>query len=184
MDVFTHLSHSNCDKNYYGEDYYNSEAGKFSTIIEKLFRFNHIKNAKFLNNNFQGRQVLEVGCGRGYILKELKKLGADVYCLESADAADWILNNHEIKVYAFNEEDEIEWPFSPDFFHLIIFWHVLEHFPDPVESLKRAAPASVLGEPFVSVFPMYQVSRHVLICRLGFILMSPVTFVISAEKVL
>jgi len=136
--LFTHSSHPDRDKNYYGVDYYNSEAGKFSTIIERLFRFNHIKNAKFLKKNFLAEQILEVGCGRGYILKELRRLGADVYCLESAGAADWILNNNEIKVYTINEEGEPDWPFEPDFFQLIIFWHVLEHLPDPIESIKQA----------------------------------------------
>jgi 2-polyprenyl-3-methyl-5-hydroxy-6-metoxy-1,4-benzoquinol methylase len=135
---FTRSQQSNQGKNYYGEEYYNSEAGKFSTIIEKLFRFNHRKNAGFLKTNFPAKRILEVGCGRGYILGELKKSGAEVYCLESTTAADWILTNQDIKVMTINEGDEGCWPFEPEFFQLIIYWHVLEHLADPIGSLKQA----------------------------------------------
>ena len=135
---FTRSNHPNRNKNYYGADYYNSEAGKFSNLIEKVFRFNHIKNAKFLKNNFPAARLLEVGCGRGYLLRELQKIGAEVYCLESTQAANWILTNQDIKVIAIEEEDEGSWPFQSDFFQLIIYWHVLEHLPDPIESLKQA----------------------------------------------
>ncbi|EKD32211.1 MAG: hypothetical protein ACD_77C00149G0003, partial [uncultured bacterium] len=112
---FTRSTNTNQNKNYYGADYYNSASGKFSTIIEKFFRFNHIRNAKFLKNNFPAARILEVGCGRGYILRELKKLGSEVYCLESSKAADWILINQNINVIAIDEDESI-WPFETDFF--------------------------------------------------------------------
>jgi 2-polyprenyl-3-methyl-5-hydroxy-6-metoxy-1,4-benzoquinol methylase len=135
---FTRSTQANRNTNYYGTDYYNSETGKFSPITEKLFRLNHVINARFLKKYFPAARVLEVGCGRGYLLKQLKKFGAEVYCLESSKAADWILSNQEVKVVAIDDEIESCWPFAPDSFQLIIYWHVLEHLPDPIESLKQA----------------------------------------------
>jgi SAM-dependent methyltransferase len=121
---------------YYGTAYYNSKKGKFSPLIEKIFRFNHKRNAQFFYKNFQPKRVLEMGCGRAYILRELKQLGVQVYCLESAGAAEWILKNEEVNV--LTTEQENIWPFEPEFFQLIVFWHVFEHLPDPITALEQA----------------------------------------------
>lgn len=125
-------------RDYYGEDYYNASSGKFSSVLEKLFRFNHARNARYFHTHFPSSRILEVGCGRGYLLKELKRLGASVFCLESAEAADWILNNPDITVVTLPEGQTCRWPFAENFFQLIIFWHVLEHLPDPAGSLEQA----------------------------------------------
>jgi predicted SAM-dependent methyltransferase len=73
------------------------------------------------------------------LLKELKKLGVDVFALESRSAADWILKNDFVKVVSIPDEQANQWPFSPSTFQLVIYWHVLEHLSDPAESLKQAA---------------------------------------------
>lgn len=132
--------------NYYGSDYYNRQSGKFSPIIEKIFRFNHYKNAKRLYRRFRPKNVLEMGCGRAYLLRALKQFNCQVYCLESQTAAEWILNNPEIQVVTSSTHSE--WPFESEYFQLIIFWHVLEHLPDPMLALQQAtrvlAPQQIL----------------------------------------
>lgn len=124
-------------ENYYGAVYYNSKAGKFSPVLEKLFRWNHHRNAVFFYNHFHPQTVLEIGCGRAYILRELKQLGCQVYCLESHGAADWILNNQDVQVVSL-ETAEQAWPFEPESFQLVVFWHVFEHLPDPIKALQQA----------------------------------------------
>lgn len=126
------------ESDYYGKNYYNTSSGKFSPVMEKIFRLNHSRNASYFHTNFPSTRILEVGCGRGYLLKELKRLGASVFCLESAGAADWILDNQDITVVTLSDSQTSHWPFAEDFFQLIIFWHVLEHLPDPAASLKQA----------------------------------------------
>lgn len=123
-------------KEYYGENYYNVKAGKFTSFFERIFRLNHKRNARNLHRNFPSKHTLEVGCGRAYILKELRELGSEVTCLESSSAADWILNNQEVRVATLDNEDQ--WPFDTEKFDLIIYWHVFEHLPDPIKSLEQA----------------------------------------------
>lgn len=135
---FTFLNQTAQNKNYYGNKYYNSKRGKFLPFFEKIFRFNHRVNAKFLKRNFSSKTILEVGCGRGYLLRELKKTGSDVYCLESPSAADWILNNKDIKVISSSDNLDNSWPFKSEYFDLVIFWHVLEHLCNPIESIDQA----------------------------------------------
>jgi SAM-dependent methyltransferase len=135
----TRTSQPDRERDYYGEDYYNASSGKFSSVVEKLFRLNHARNARYFHTHFPSTRILEVGCGRGYLLKELKRLGASVFCLESARAADWILDNPDITVVSLSDSQTGCWPFAEDFFQLIIFWHVLEHLPDPAGSLEQAS---------------------------------------------
>lgn len=125
-------------QNFYGENYYNNSTGKFAPVLEKIFRLNHARNARYLRTSFPANRILEVGCGRGYLLRELKRLGASVHCLESADAADWILDNQEVQVTTLSDQQEQLWPFPGNFFQLIIFWHVLEHLPSPAANLQQA----------------------------------------------
>jgi 2-polyprenyl-3-methyl-5-hydroxy-6-metoxy-1,4-benzoquinol methylase len=121
---------------FYGTNYYGSQKGKFLPFIEKIFHWNHRRNALFFYHKFKPSKVLEIGCGRAYILKELKTMGVDVYCLESATAADWILNNPDVKVVPISEHHKT-WHFQDNSFDLVILWHVFEHLTQPVEILKE-----------------------------------------------
>jgi len=143
------LNKKNTD--YYGEEYYNKKTGKFSPLVEYFFKFNHRKNARKIYSRFNAVKILEVGCGRGYLLNEVSKLGADVYCLESSDAADWILENSQVKM--FTDTNDKNWLFSESFFQLVILWHVFEHLLNPTETLKFLRRNIVTGGYLVISVP-------------------------------
>jgi len=121
----------------YGDIYYNSSKGKFSPLVEKIFKWNHKRNARLLQKRFNPQSILEIGCGRAYLLKELKALGVNVCALESAAAADWILYNDAVEVVKISE-DSSEWPFPSSSFQFVIYWHVFEHIANPIASLEQA----------------------------------------------
>ncbi|MEK7991644.1 MAG: class I SAM-dependent methyltransferase [Thiotrichaceae bacterium] len=129
-----YITHGDMQQDYYGQTYYNSKKGKFNPLIEKIFKFNHQQNAKQFYQRFQPKRILEIGCGRAYLLKELKKLSCEVYCLESSEAAEWILNNPNVNVVT---DEKLNFP--AQYFDLIIYWHVFEHLSDPVASLRRTS---------------------------------------------
>ncbi len=83
-------------------------------------------------------RLLDVGCGHGGNLREMKALGWDVYGCEpnraAAEAARAVLGRDRI----FDEPVETA-SLPPASFDAITFWHVLEHVPDPVATLRRAA---------------------------------------------
>ena len=122
-------------EDFYGEAYYGSSEGKFSPVIEKLFLYNHRRNARNFYKRFKPESVLEIGCGRGYLLREFRNLGCIVTGLESVRSPDWILENQEIPVHAIHNSDK--WPFEDNSQDLVIIWHVLEHTQDPEYVLKE-----------------------------------------------
>lgn len=128
----------------YGQIYYNTKKGKFTPWLEKIFRWNHRRNAYQFYRRFKPQTVLEIGCGRAYILRELKQLGCEVYCVESEQAADWIRQNPEINVVTPDETGEL--PFSDNYFQLIILWHVFEHLPEPVTTLRQLTRLLASGD--------------------------------------
>lgn len=125
------------NNDYYGAAYYNSAKGKFSPLVEKIFRFNHRRHARFFWQRFQPKSVLEIGCGRAYQLMAFKELGVDAYGLESANAPEWILKNPLVEVKSLSPQSQAPWPVAAKSMDFVIFWHVLEHLSDPVQALQE-----------------------------------------------
>ena len=133
---------------YYSESYYGSSTKKFSGIIESLTilgsKIRAKKILKALSNNRPDRdkfKVLDIGCGRANLLRELNKMGCDCSGTEldkhpSDDAAT------DIKIYRGSIEDG---NFGESVFDGVIIWHVLEHLYNPSETLDEMARVTCDG---------------------------------------
>jgi 2-polyprenyl-3-methyl-5-hydroxy-6-metoxy-1,4-benzoquinol methylase len=86
--------------------------------------------------DLKSMRVLELGCGNGYLLKELNKRGATCYGLEPGpQIQDVIESNKEIEIIKdFFPSSKIEGKFD-----LILHFNVLEHLENPVKMLKEQA---------------------------------------------
>lgn len=111
------------------------------TYLEKLGELDHefykkyISNIEKLSKN-KTIKILEVGCGIGTVLKELKKNGFKN--LYGVDISSLFINKAKKdglkKVYKY---DGINLPFSDNTFDLICSFNVLEHTEEPEEFLKE-----------------------------------------------
>jgi len=146
----TQISAAALAKNYYGTAYYNSAQGKFSPLVEKIFRFNHRRQALLFYRRFRPQAVLEIGCGRAYQLIAFRQFGAQAYGLESAAAPEWILKNPEVEIKGLSPTGGDQWPIATNSMDLVIFCHVLEHLADPVQALQEAARV-LQGDKIVSI---------------------------------
>lgn len=90
-----------------------------------------------LADGIAGRKVLEIGAGRGYLLRCLQEKGADCIGIEPgvANAPHW--QRHGVRVIA----DSYPSPQLTGSFDLILAYAVLEHIADPDDFL-----ASVVGK--------------------------------------
>ena len=102
----------------------------------KLIRL-ALKDIDFENikKEFPNKNVLDIGCATGMTLNYLKSEGYDTYGVEiCSSSAKYARENYNLKVY---EKSLTEIGFESDFFSFIHFSHVIEHVPNPAETLKE-----------------------------------------------
>jgi 2-polyprenyl-3-methyl-5-hydroxy-6-metoxy-1,4-benzoquinol methylase len=91
------------------------------------------RRADYFSHLPRGR-VLDVGCERGYFLQVMRRRGWDVEGVEPykpfAASARAVLG---ASVHNTGLEDVPRLPT----YDLVTLWHVLEHFPDPVDALRH-----------------------------------------------
>ena len=110
--------------------------GKLVLLVHKFNEIRLVATVKpLLRRLTAGARILEVGCGAGQLAVYLKQTGYDVEVTDiSQDILDEVSSLHGITGYCGNIED-ISFPHEYD---AIIFNNVLEHLPDPVQTLQRA----------------------------------------------
>jgi 2-polyprenyl-3-methyl-5-hydroxy-6-metoxy-1,4-benzoquinol methylase len=121
---------------YYDEDYYGPGESKFIGPVESiswLFRFLRARVVKRIQP--WGR-ILDVGCGRGVMLKVMKQWG---YCVDGIEldtaAAQRAEKNIGQKVYHHLDQLAVG---DARQYEVICFWHSLEHLQDPHQALQIA----------------------------------------------
>jgi SAM-dependent methyltransferase len=82
----------------------------------------------------QGR-LLDVGCGPGRLLQELREYGWDVHGVDFSSVAVSRARSVGLDV---RQSDLLSTEFATDFFDVVLFSHSLEHVFDPVATLREA----------------------------------------------
>lgn len=80
-------------------------------------------------------KILDIGCATGVFLNGMRRYGWDCYGVEpSAHAAEYARNRFGLNI-TNGYLDDIEFP--EGYFDVITLWDVVEHLPDPLQSLKK-----------------------------------------------
>lgn len=121
---------------WYPQAYYGKENVRFNRLFETMTHLFRRRRARVLHDRVPHGPVLDVGCGRGILLDQLRSLGYEAHGVEFTDTAAWHARRRlGLDVAA---GDFLTLPHEADRFHAVIFWHTLEHFPNPVEAVARA----------------------------------------------
>jgi SAM-dependent methyltransferase len=105
-----------------------------------------------LTPNVPGASLLDVGCGRGEMMKQMAARGWDVYgCDIASGKIASIAETFGPSRARCGTFEEIDFPTSS--FDAITMWHVIEHFPDPYRALRKAHSLLKSGGTLVAGTP-------------------------------
>lgn len=108
----------------------------------------------------QGERMLDIGCGSGGSLLYAQSKGALAYGIEADPNVQKLAKSLGLSIHQGNLADE---PFPDIKFDLIIMNQVIEHIPEPDETLRMAIKRLAPNGRMVMVFP----NRASLWCRLS-----------------
>ena len=125
--------------------------GEPKNQIQLAFRqlwllFNHI-----MENDFQGRRVLEVGCGRGSMSAYFADAGYDSTLLDISphvvETAYEVFARHGLKA-RFSVGDALSLPYDDNSFDIVFSIGLLEHFEDIEAVIREQARVLATGGLF------------------------------------
>lgn len=134
-------------KDYYSLDKIKTKKDSIKTKIKlKLYRIyfmgekNIFKKIIFSPINFlirgvvikKGVKLLDIGCGSGQFLYEMKSLGLDVYGVEPGKFDEYGNTKYDLHIKK-GDIDHVK--YKKEYFDLITLNHVLEHIIDPNKTL-------------------------------------------------
>ena len=128
-------------KNYYGEfEGEHAVSGKtIRSFVRRNSRLRHLYHRLFghylseVLQRAKGR-VLDIGCGSGSTIEELRRLGCEVYGIEPNPKAAQACIEKGLNVTC-GVLNSIDYP--DNFFDTVIMWHVIEHLPSPKNVLRK-----------------------------------------------
>lgn len=131
-DYYTHPDDKQLDANRKGD----------GALVKKIKRLFKVKLFSGINTNketcsfpimpkwYGEGKLLDIGCGDGLFLFNMKKMGWQTYGIEIDEkAANYAITNYDLNIYIGCIEDS---PFRDNFFDVITMNHVIEHIYDPL----------------------------------------------------
>ena len=121
----------------YTREYYGSGTSKFLSIIESVLELFKKRQARKITRTWQrcantGRSpsVLDIGCGRGPLLRAFQSFGASVLGLERREFPTDELSGNIVRVGSIADPE-----YADTHFDIVILWHVFEHLEKQAELL-------------------------------------------------
>jgi SAM-dependent methyltransferase len=123
----------------YTTDYYGSASSKFVSIIERILSLSTGIRARKITRAWRRGQhpnklpaVLDIGCGRGQLLRAFQSMGATVLGLEREEFPAYETPGNIVRVGSIGNPE-----YADRQFDIVILWHVLEHLEKHEELLDE-----------------------------------------------
>lgn len=136
---------------WYPQTYYGSGNVRFHPLLERAIRLFRFRRAALIRRLANTGKILDVGCGRGFLLQTLRSLGFEPYGVELSEHAAYnAVHKLRIPVHVGPLATA---PHAAGTFSAVIFWHTLEHFAEPFGMLKKAGELLKPGGLLVVAVP-------------------------------
>jgi SAM-dependent methyltransferase len=125
---------------YYPPAYYGRPgANRFPPLVERLQDALYAARARRVERLCGGRpgRVLDIGCGRGHLLRQFQRRGWDVLGTELGAAA--AAHARDVLGVPVESGDVRELGLPGEHFDAVVLWHVIEHAADPSALLAEAS---------------------------------------------
>ena len=109
-----------------------------------------LRRVKLMGGDLKGKTLLDIGTGDGHFLTVARELGMVCLGTEMSQngASRAIADGHKVLMGQFSEID-----FHGQQFDFITMWHVLEHVPNPGETLRKIRTLLKPGGRFLVAVP-------------------------------
>jgi SAM-dependent methyltransferase len=139
---------------YYPPAYYGTGNRRFNPLFEWLVTIFRRRRVRRIERFIERGRVLDIGCGRGITLFQMKEDGWDVSGVEISETA--ATHARSLLGDTVFVGDVLAAPWPADSFDVINIWHVLEHLPDPVGVLARTRELLRPGGLLVVAVPNFE----------------------------
>jgi 2-polyprenyl-3-methyl-5-hydroxy-6-metoxy-1,4-benzoquinol methylase len=127
----------------YDEGYFTDYAhGEGYDAEPRQRRWENRLRVRFVRRYAERGRLLDVGCAKGGFLAAAQEADFEVRGVEPADAAAAAARGRGLDVVTGTLDDM---PLVPGSLEVVTLWHVLEHIPDPLETLRRLRQELVPG---------------------------------------
>jgi SAM-dependent methyltransferase len=118
---------------FYPQSYYGETGTKFEPLVERMVRLVAARHARFLMRGLKpGAKILDVGCGRGVLLRAFADMGYEAHGVEVSEAAaEGVDPRAEVRIASHLRDAN----YQAGYFDRVVIWHVLEHLTDPRETI-------------------------------------------------
>lgn len=138
-------------KSNYKESYFIEKSVKpslasqtFSPILN-YFYYLKVKNIKKILKKTKSPTVLDYGCGSGKLVKTLNQSGIKTTGFDPSPGAVKVARDNNLPVFNTLKK-------TKNGYDLIMFWHSLEHTPDPLNVIKKSKKLlSKKGELLIAI---------------------------------
>ena len=124
-------------ESYYNESYepYDTMHGSQASDDKEIERAKQTGTFRHISIP-EGKRLLDVGCGAGWFLRISKRLGAIEQGIEPSAYAAKLAQSQGLQVFHGTLEAYVEQAPAGTQFDIITANHVVEHVPEPVETLR------------------------------------------------
>lgn len=139
---------------YYPSEYHGG-AQRYPAVLERALNALYAWRARHLESRSGGARgrVLDIGCGRGWLLYQLARRGWTAVGTELTEESGRYAR--DVLGLDVRSGDLIDMRLPAESFDLVILWHVLEHIPDPAALLAEIARMLRPGGTLLAAVPNF-----------------------------